>query len=122
MYLTTTDVGRADLWRPYALPPERLHRAPVDIDRHRALDQLYPDDQARGGLFGDQDAFDPGQRAMGDAHLHALDEIGMRVVAELAGDQRPDGLDLLLGDRHRLPIEAHQAGDADRLEHLEILL
>lgn len=59
---------------------------------------------------------------MGDAHLHAFDEIGMRVVAELSGDQRPDGLDLLLGDRHRLPIEAHQAGDADRREHPALLL
>jgi len=58
---------------------------------------------------------------MGDAHLHALDEIRMRVVVELAGDQRPDSLDLLRGDRHRLLIEAHQAGDADRREHLELL-
>jgi hypothetical protein len=59
---------------------------------------------------------------MGDAYPHALDEIRMRVVAELVGDQCSDGLDLLLGDRHRLPIAAHQAGDTDRREHLQLLL
>ena len=103
-----------ELRRPSALPPECLNRTTVDIDRHRTLDQLYPDNQACRGLFGVQDAFDPGQGAMGDAYSHALDEIWMRVVAELVGDQCSDGLDLLLGDMHRLSIVTHQAGDTDR--------
>src|SRR6266568_6168780 len=104
------------------IPPECLHRGTVNTDRHRALDQLDPDDQARGGFFDNQDALEPCQGPMGDADLHALHEKRMRVIAELVSDERADRLDLLLGDGHRLPIEAYQAGGADRCQYLELLL
>ena len=106
----------------WLLPPEYLRRGTVNIDRHCTLDQLNTYDQARGRLFGDQDALDPCQGAVGDADSHAFHEVRMRIVAELARDERADRFDLLFGDGRRLPMEAHQAGEAHRRQYLGLLL
>ena len=46
----------------------------------------------------------------------------MRIVAELVSDEYTNRLNLLLWDRHRRPIETHQAGDTHCRQYVELLL
>src|ERR1700724_1935125 len=94
-----------------------LHVRRVDVDRHGLADQVHGQHKARVRcVLPQQPADHAAQRPVDDFHHHPLVNHRARVILQLAADQDPDALELVLGNRRGLPLERHDVDDAGALQ------
>src|SRR5687767_7816778 len=82
-----------------------FHIGGVDFHADRLADQIDRQDQPRLVVLARQPAHHTLERAVRHLHQHALADQGARVVGQIALEQLPDGVDLVLGDGRRLAVD-----------------
>src|SRR5688572_16743915 len=90
----------------------RSHIRRIDFDADRLADEIHRQHQTRVRSLAHQPPDHPLQRTVRHFHHHPLTDQGTRIELQVALDQPPDAVDLVLGDGNDLAVERHDADHA----------
>ena len=99
-----------------SLSSVRSHVGGIDLDADALTDQVDAQHESRARALAHQPADDAAQRPPLHFNEHAFMNERARVVAQLARDERAQTLDLSVGNRRGLSLEADEAHDARALD------